>query len=86
MSMRDRVGRFFVSRVLVDDNPEMILPVMARCVVVDCKLHFVNDKFEYVALSPDFDIKPPAEIVPEYSVMIEMVDDLPVVTFKRISA
>jgi hypothetical protein len=86
MSIRDRVGKFRIARVVVDDQPEMVMAIMGRCVVVDCKLHFISNSLEYWALSPDFDEVPVGAMEPEYSVLVELVDDLPVVSFKRISA
>ena len=86
MSVSRRIGKFYVSRSIVDESPEMVMPVMARCVIVECQLHYIGNRFEYFAVSPDFDEVPLGMITPEYSVLIEMIDDLPVVTFKRISA
>lgn len=86
MSMRNRIGKFRIAKILVDDQSEMVMAIMGRCVVVDCKLHYMSNSFEYWALSPDFDEVPVGAMEPEYSVLVELVDDLPVVSFKRVSA
>lgn len=81
-----RIGKFNVARTMVEESPEMVMTVMARCVIVDCKLHYIGDRFEYWAISPDFDELSPAEIEPEYSVLIEETDGQFKVSFKRVSA
>lgn len=86
MSLRNHIGRFYASRTAIDESPEIIMSVMARCIIVDCKLHYVSDKFEYWAISPDFDEISIGEIAPEYSVLIEEIDEQFKVSFKRISA
>ena len=86
MSLRNRIGYFRIARAMVDESPELVMAVMARCVIVDCNLKYIANSFEYWALSPDFDEVELGQITPDYSVMVEMINELPVVTFKRISA
>lgn len=86
MSQSRRIGKFYIARPLVDESPEMIMAVMARCIIVECSLHFVRNRFEYWAISPDFDEVTYGEIEPEYSVLIEEIDEQFKVSFKRISA
>lgn len=81
-----RIGKFYVARPLVDESPEMVMAVMARCIVVECSLHYVQNRFQYWAISPDFDEVAPGEIEPEYSVLIEEIDEQFKVSFKRMSA
>lgn len=86
MSRSRRIGTFKVARSLVDETPEMVMKIMGRCVVVDCKLHYVSDCFEYWAISPDFDETQLGQIAPEYSVLIEEIDEQFKVSFTRVSA
>lgn len=86
MSQSRRVGKFYVACPAVDESPEMVMAVMARCVIVECQMHYVGNRFEYWAISPDFDEISIGEITPEYSVLIEEIDEQYKVSFKRVSA
>lgn len=68
--MNKRIGRFAMSRHLVERDPETARAVMGRCIVVRCEMIYEHDTLEYVALSPDFDEVPHGMIVPEYVVII----------------
>ena len=68
--MDKRIGRFAMSRQLVERDPETARAVMGRCIVVRCEMMYEHDTLEYIAISPDFDEVPYGEIAPEYSVAI----------------
>lgn len=64
--MRNRVGKFQLSRSLVDNNPDYALRVMAKVIVVRCELMYSKDGFDYTALSRDFDELSVGEAPPLY--------------------
>jgi hypothetical protein len=68
--MDKRIGRFALSRQLVERDPETARAVMGRVIVVRCEMMYPTDTLEYMALSPDFDDVPQGMIVPEYEVHI----------------
>ena len=68
--MNRRIGRFAMSRVLVERDPETARAVMGKCVVVRCEMMYAHDTLEYMALSPEFDEVPEGMISPEYDVII----------------
>lgn len=68
--MGKRLGRFAMSRQLVERDPETARAIMGRCIVVRCEMMYAHDTLEYVALSPDFDEVQHGEIAPEYDVII----------------
>lgn len=82
--MKKRIGRFVMSRELVERNPETARAIMGRCIVVRCEMMYHIDTLEYVALSPDFDELPQGMIVPEYEVII--FEDGQRIEFKRSNA
>lgn len=86
MSHNKRVGKFYVACPMANESPEMVMAVMARCVIVECQMHYIGNRFEYWAFSPDFDEVAPGEMTPEYSVLIEEIDEQFKVSFKRVSA
>lgn len=68
--MDKRIGRFAMSRQLVERDPDTARAVMGRCIVVRCEMMYAPSTLEYMALSPDFDEVPQGMIVPEYDVII----------------
>ncbi len=68
--MNRRIGRFAMSRQLVERDEEIARAVMGRCVVVRCEMMYMDNTLEYVAISPDFDVVPEGTVVPEYEVRI----------------
>ena len=79
--MNQRIGRFAMSRQLLERDPETSRAVMGRCIVVRCEMMYAHDTLEYMALSPDFDEVPQGAIVPEYKVIIS--DSGKCIEFKR---
>jgi len=73
--MRNRIGRFVMSRHLVEEEPEQAMKIMSRCVVVRCELMFASDCFEYLAMSPDFDEVLPGFLATEYVVRLSKDDE-----------
>lgn len=68
--MDKRIGRFAMSRQIVERDPKTARAIMGRCIVVRCEMMYAHDTLEYVALSPDFDEVPNGVITPEYDVII----------------
>jgi len=56
------------------------MKVMGRCIITRCEHLYMNNEFEYYAISPDFDELKLGDMTPVYTVMID--SDLNV-TFKR---
>ncbi len=61
-----RVGKFFIDSQVMEDNPELVLQIMAECIVLRAERMFYRDGVEYVACSRRFRPLPMGEIVPEY--------------------
>lgn len=81
-----RVGKFSIDREYIYDMPEIVRAIMGRCIIVRCELMFDKNAFEYVAISPDFDLLPKGEIAPTYNVLVtfDAVSAEPIVMFKRL--
>lgn len=86
MSIRRRIGRFYVARPMIEANPQAMMAIMAKCIIVECSCRYRRDEFEYWALSPEFDEIEVGEIEHDYAVTIEEVDEKFNVSFKRVSA
>lgn len=83
MRIGNRIGIFYVTQAMIEDAPDAIMAVMGKCIVVSCR--FIGDRFEYFALSPDFDGISLGQAAPAYSVIIEKIDKQLKVSFARIS-
>lgn len=82
--MHTRIGRFSICRKLVEYQPNTVRDVMGKCIVVRCELMYERDRFEYTAISPDFDEIKHGDIAPEYDVIIS--DHGKRIEFKRKTA
>ena len=80
---RRRLGRFVLSRILIEDYPETLRTIMGRCIILRCEMLYHMDTFEYVALSPDFDEVEQGVFPPDYEVYIS--EDGMCIEFKRAS-
>jgi len=69
----DRLGRFEVISVFMEENTRDVLRVMARCVVLRCEYSYHERVFKYVAYSPDFDPIPEGARAPEYAWQFDTV-------------
>jgi len=65
-----RIGRFAISRELVERDQEIARKIMGRCIIVRCEMMYHADSLEYMAMSPDFDEIDQGMIAPEYEVHI----------------
>lgn len=68
--MNKRIGRFAISKQLIEHDPDTARAILGRCIVVRCEMIYAHDTLEYVALSQDFDEVSQREIVPQYDVII----------------
>ena len=68
--MKNRVGKFSISNIMLERNFGIVRSILSKCVVVRCEMIFANNLLEYVAISPEFDEREPGETIPEYEVQI----------------
>lgn len=79
--MQRRIGKFSISRRLIEDAPDTCLLVMAKVIVIRAEMLFESNSVEYVALSQLFDEVPQDCESPTYRVMVNLDD---IVTFERV--
>lgn len=60
------VGKFYISLHILENRPEDVMRVLARCVVTRCEMQWHRREFEYVAFSPDFEKPSGPYAVPRY--------------------
>ena len=65
-----RIGRFALSRLIVERDQETARAIMGRCIVLRCEMMYHMNALEYIAMSPDFDEIEQGMIAPEYDVHI----------------
>jgi hypothetical protein len=70
MNENRRVGRFEISRKLIEDRPDIVRSIMGRCIVIRCETIYYTDAIEYTALSPDFNEVPEGRTIPRYVIEV----------------
>ena len=66
--IHSRMGKFHLSRAMMQNNPGDIARVMQLMAVFRCESMMAYDSFEYWALSPLFEPIERGMTVPEYSI------------------
>lgn len=66
----NRIGRFSISRQMIERDPATVRAVMGRCIIVRCEMLYAFDHLEYMAISPDFYEVEEGSVIPEYAVLI----------------
>ena len=82
-----RRGIILLSGFMLRTKPEELLPIFSRLVVLEVREDRFNDRFRYLAVSPDFELWNPVEAMepPEYAIIISTKDDVvSAVTFKKL--
>lgn len=70
MNIINRKGHFRVSSGTIDKFPEIVMMIMARCVVVRAESLVMYDCVEYDAYSPEFDTVEVGCYAPRYTAVI----------------
>jgi len=50
-----RFGRFHIARGYINDYPDEVLVIMARCIILRAEVLWTPDVVEYVAISQEFE-------------------------------
>lgn len=66
-----RIGRFYISRSLIDSDPTAVQRIMARCIVVRAEILWHRDDIEYVAISGLFEKNSYHLVAPEYRILLD---------------
>lgn len=61
-----RLGKFSISTELLEQNPEAVMKIMGRCIILKAESLDYKRMYEYYAYSPHFDIITEGECAPEY--------------------
>ena len=69
--MRERMGVFHISLELLEQNPEAVMKIMGRCVVIRAENLYYRNCIEYYAMSPDFEELGEGECAPEYTWIVD---------------
>jgi hypothetical protein len=76
-------GRFSITRMILLQQPEVLLAVMSHMLIVRAESMFDSDKIEYIAYSNLFDTISESEPTPSYTIIIAETKDGPKVTAER---
>lgn len=66
--IRKRIAKFSIDGTLITDDPEMVMRIMSKMIIIRAEHHFHNNIFEYTALSPEFRTVDNGEMIPEINI------------------
>ena len=69
LDLQRRLGRFAISRKLVEQTPDAVMRALSNCIVVHCEQLYEYDAFAYVALSPLFAVVPQGQKANDYQIL-----------------
>ncbi|MGE7689661.1 hypothetical protein ACQKMI_10635 [Lysinibacillus sp. NPDC097214] len=69
-NINKRFGRFYISSELLFDNYDIVNRILSQVIVVECTHHYYSNQFEYIAISPLFDVVDEGCKYNEYEVLI----------------
>lgn len=67
---RNKVGKFKIQDIVIETQPEIVLDVMSRVIVLNAKYLEIEGAYEYYGYSEMFDEVAMGETVPEYDFII----------------
>jgi hypothetical protein len=71
-----RIGRFSVSEVLIEQEPELFKKhIMAQMIVVRAEMVYMSRTIEYTSICDLFEELPQGYVPPEYSIWVTKGDD-----------
>lgn len=62
-----RLGKFSIIKELVESNPQAVMQIMSKCIIVKADCLDYMRAYEYYAYSPYFDIVSEGECAPNYT-------------------
>lgn len=66
-----RLGRFYISDELIKTQYESVNRVLSHVLTVECTHHYYSRQFEYIAISPLFEVVEDGCKFNEYKVIID---------------
>ncbi|MFJ3386634.1 hypothetical protein [Lysinibacillus sp. NPDC086135] len=64
------MGKFYISDELIKTNYNLVKRVLSYVVTVECTHHYYSGQFEYITISPLFDVVEDGCRLNEYRVII----------------
>ncbi len=67
------VGRFQISRTIIEEEPWIARCVMSRCIILRAEMLYAEDAIEYWAISDMFEEVEPSFVTPFYEIIIDEI-------------
>lgn len=68
--MKNRLGKFYIDKDLIENNFEEVQKIMSKVVVVRAEMLYQSNSIEYMAISKDFDEVSEGKEIPTYKVKV----------------
>lgn len=63
-------GSFKISLDMIEKQPELVMKIMGKCIVIDSQPLLYEDCIQYIAVSEEFKEIQPGEYIPAYQVIV----------------
>lgn len=72
LSLSEKRGSFRLNRALIIQEPELVMKLMGKMIILRCEFMFVLDSFEYDAVCNElFDEIPEGKDMPMYKIILD---------------
>jgi len=73
----DRIGKFSISMILIENNPDFVREIFSRlkAIVLRAETLWYNKEIEYFAISERFDVREEGMVVPTYKLEVTNTND-----------
>ena len=79
-----RPGRIYVSREMIETNPDMVRDVFAPILVVEARTRFVTNDVEFICYCEEFEEQDDGNVIPEYTIDLTQDGDDYTVEFSKV--
>jgi hypothetical protein len=55
--IENRIGKFFIGTKYLEKEPNLVMRIMGKCIIVEAISHYHTNSIEYIAYSPYFEPK-----------------------------
>lgn len=79
-----RPGRIYVTRDVIDENPEVVRDILGQVLIVEARTRFITNDVEYSGYSEHFDEQTDGNHIPVYEIEVSQDGDDMTVEFKKV--
>jgi len=79
----NKIGKFEIDQRFLEDEPYIVLKIMAKVITVETRSHYYNRSIEYIGYSNEFEPCPETNVTPLYNIIVNRDGESDKISFKR---